>query len=336
MGGQRQYWVVSPNVMDQEKTVEEWEKEILRARAAIMGWSPDAYGHGQIGPKFAGKTARSVQRTDIVIIARRHNWAPDIVGFGVVKGELRAKRLPPSDDEAYLRDLDPFKPWVRVPQGIPLIDVLRHTKALVQLHPESDEAHKKVCNWMERQLGLEDREVGSKGIAGRTTKQRHMVIKVTDLPQFTTFGYKVKTEGQVKMARKVEAKLLSDYEHWLGQHGRQLSAVKYNRIQCDGWEKERRNLIEAKGSTSREDIRMAVGQLLDYAFQGKEEFKRPHMAILLPNEPDPDSVKWLEPLGIKIIWRRGQSFLDNANGRFTQGKPAMSHNSLLAKADKET
>ena len=154
-------------------------------------------------------------------------------------------------------------------------------------------------------------------LRARTTKQRPTVIKVTDLPQFTTFGYEVKTKRQVKMASKVEAKLLSDYEQWLGEQGRQLSAVKYNRIQCDGWEKERRNLIEAKGSTRREDIRMAVGQLLDYAFQGKEEFKQPHMAILLPGEPDPDSVKWLEPLGIKIIWRRGRSFLDNANGQFT-------------------
>jgi hypothetical protein len=61
---------------------------------------------------------------------------------------------------------------------------------------------------------------------------------------------------------------------------------------------------------------MAVGQLLDYAFQGKAKFKQPHMAILLPNKPDDDSVKWLAPLGIKIIWRRGQSFLDNANGQF--------------------
>ena len=75
--------------------------------------------------------------------------------------------------------------------------------------------------------------------------------------------------------------------------------------------------IEAKGSTSREDIRMAMGQLFDYAFQRKEGLKQPHKAILLPAEPARDSVEWLEPLGIKIIWRRGRSFLDNANSQFT-------------------
>jgi len=93
--------------------------------------------------------------------------------------------------------------------------------------------------------------------------------------------------------------------------------LKYGRIECDAWEEERQNLIEAKGSTSREDIRMAVGQLFDYAFQRKEGLKQPHKAILLPAEPARDSVEWLEPLGIKIIWRRGRSFLDNANGQFT-------------------
>jgi hypothetical protein len=31
----------------------------------------------------------------------------------------------------------------------------------------------------------------------------------------------------------------------------------------------RKNLIEAKASDNRENIRMAVGQLLDYAYQGK-------------------------------------------------------------------
>lgn len=307
MAGQRQYWVVSPNVMNQEKTVRDWKEEILRARAAIMGWPPDEYGHGQIGPKFAGKTDRSVQRGDIVLIARRHNWAPEVVGFGLVKGECREDQFSASDRRVYLRDLEPFKPLGRAPKGIPVRDLLQHPRALVQLHPDpkKKDAAWRLCKWMERQLGLEDREVGTDDITE------------IDLLQSTTFGYDVKTKRQVTRARKREAKLLKDYEQWLGKQGRRLSALKYNRVQCDGWEKERRNLIEAKGSTSREDIRMAVGQLLDYAFQGKEKFKQPHMAILLPDEPDHDSVKWLAPLCIKIIWRRGRSFLDNANGQFT-------------------
>jgi len=307
MANQHQYWVVSPNVINQEKIVRDWKEEILHARAAIMGWSPDNYEHGQIGPKFAGKTDRSIQPGDIVLIARRHNWAPEVVGFGVVKGECREDQLSASNHRVYLRDLEPFKPLRRALKGIPVLEVLQHTSALVQLHPdqEKNNAAWKVCKWMNQQLGLEDQEVDNDDITE------------VDLPQSTTFGYNVKNQHQVTRARKREAKLLKDYEQWLAKQGRQLSALKYNRVQCDAWEKERRNLIEAKSSTRLEDIRMAVGQLLDYAFQGEEIFDQPHMAILLPAKPDHASVKWLAPLCIKMIWRRGQSFLDNANGQFT-------------------
>ena len=76
-------------------------------------------------------------------------------------------------------------------------------------------------------------------------------------------------------------------------------------------------MIEAKSSISREHIRMAVGQLLDYAFQGEKEFGKPNMGILLPEEPDPNSVDWLQPLKISLIWRKKAAFLDNANGQFT-------------------
>jgi len=304
MARQCQYWVVSPNVKNNEKTVGAWKEEILRARTAIMGWAPDEYGHGQMGPKFAGKTNRSIQRGDIILIARRYGGGPDMVAFGVVKDACRKARFRQPNDYAYRRGLEPFKPWDRAPQGILPLDILPRNRALTQLHPETNHAHRKICKWMEEQLGLEDQEVGNDDVTE------------IDLPE-PTFGYEVKTKAQVTMARKVEAELLSDYKQWLGKQGRQLSAVKYNRLQCDGWEKERRNLIEAKGSTSREDIRMAVGQLLDYAFQGRGKFKQPHLSILLPDEPEPNAVKWLEPLGIKIIWPRGRSFLDNANGQFT-------------------
>lgn len=320
MARQRQYWVVSPNVKNNEKTIGAWKEEILQDRAAIMGWAPDEYGHGQMGPKFAGKTNRSIQRGDIVLIARRYHGGPDMVAFGVVKGGCRKARFRQPDDYAYQRGLQPFKPWGRAPQGIPLLDILPRNRALVQLHPETNHAHRKVCKWMKEQLGLEDTEVGNEGTTSKTTKVRPPDITEIDLPE-STFGYEVKTKAKVTMARKVEAELLSDYRQWLRKQGRQLSAVKYNKLQCDGWEKGRRNLIEAKGSISREDIRMAVGQLFDYAFQGMKKFKQPHLAILLPDEPDADSIKWLAPLGIKIIWRRGRSFLDNANGQFTKGKP---------------
>ena len=315
MAGQRRYWVVSPNVKQSERTVAAWKKEIRLAPASIMGWGPDDYGHRQQGPKFAGKTQNSIQPDDIVLVARRHNWKPDVVGFGVVNGLYRAGCLPPSDDDVHLRDLNPFIRWSSSPKDVPILDVLQYTRTLVQLHPEKSNAHRAVCDWMVLQLGLGDGEVGSEETPISTTKVRTTNITESDLEE-STFGYKVKTKSKVTEARKAEAELVRDYKRWLEKKERKLVRLTFNRLQCDAWEEERKNLIEAKGSTRREDIRMAVGELLDYAFQMQEEWNGPNMAILLPRKPATARIDWL-PCGINVIWRSGRSFRDNAKGHFT-------------------
>lgn len=313
MAEQRQYWVVSPNVKNTQNTVPDWKEEILRAGVAVMGWAPtDNY----LGRKFAGNTDRSVQRGDIILIARRYQHGPDMVGFGMVNGPSRRVRLPPHNDHVYVRDLEPFIRLSRVPTGVSLIDALPRNRALVQLHPEKKDDHRAVCEWMERRLRTGDREEGDDGTASRTTEARTSDITESDLEE-ATFDYEVKTKRQVILARKVEAGLVWDYKRWLEKRGRKLTRLSFYKLQCDAWEEESKNLVEAKGSMSREDIRMAAGQLLDYAFQMRKKFKDPHLAILLPDKPNSDSVKWLEPLGINVIWRSGPSFLDNANGQFT-------------------
>jgi hypothetical protein len=104
---------------------------------------------------------------------------------------------------------------------------------------------------------------------------------------------------------------------WLSRQGRKLTTTRYGKLQCDGFERERKNVIEAKSSVNREHIRMAVGQLLDYAFQIETKFGKLHMGILLPKEPELGSVAWLGHYRISLIWRKNGAFLDNANGQFT-------------------
>lgn len=60
-------------------------------------------------------------------------------------------------------------------------------------------------------------------------------------------------------------------------------------------------IIEVKSSLEQPNIRMAVGQLFDYwyALKGNEE---PQMAILLPDEPDSECIKFLEWVGIGLMW----------------------------------
>ena len=166
----------------------------------------------------------------------------------------------------------------------------------------------KSLNASKKQRATTERNRRSKGATSNT--------ELVDLPENHQLDYKIQTKGKRTKAVKFEAKLLGSFKDWLNKQGRELSAAKYGALRCDGYERERGNLIEAKSSASREHIRMAVGQLLDYAFQGKRKLGEPKKAILLPVKPEPEIEKWLASLEISIIWRERGSFLDNANGRF--------------------
>jgi hypothetical protein len=319
---ERHFWVVSPNVKNDESTVGEWRNASVSMHAAFMGYEPDYFDHDRTGPKFAGEAESGIMHGDVVLIARRHDGGPQVVGFGVVYGafQTKLKGFKPPQKFGSLRRLSPFIVQSRAPSGIPLKGVLRHTKALVQLHPKWDTVHKEVCDWMEKHLGNKSLNASKKQRATTERKGRSKGTtpnaELVDLPENYQLDYKIQTKAKRTKAVKFEAKLLGSFKDWLKKQGRKLSAAKYGALRCDGYEIERGNLIEAKSSARREHIRMAVGQLLDYAFQGKQDLGEPKKAILLPVKPQPEIEKWLASLEISIIWRKGREFLDNANGQF--------------------
>lgn len=141
-------------------------------------------------------------------------------------------------------------------------------------------------------------------------------VQIVGATENHQLDFRRQTKSQEIRAKKREAELLQKYVLWLQEKGRELQCVKYGGLQCDGYEEKTRNLIEAKSSTKRGHIRMAVGQLLDYAFEGRKKLGASNKAILLPKKPNPATVEWLQPLRIKIIWREGDLFRDNARGRF--------------------
>jgi hypothetical protein len=141
--------------------------------------------------------------------------------------------------------------------------------------------------------------------------------QIVDSPLHHQLDYIVRSKKLMRHARKNEERLLIAYRNWLDRQGRKLRTARYGKLQCDAFEERRRNLIEAKSSASREHIRMAVGQLLDYAFQIRKKFPDVNMAVLLPRMPDWRAVDWLPKLKIAVIWRENGAFLDSAKGKFS-------------------
>ena len=64
-------------------------------------------------------------------------------------------------------------------------------------------------------------------------------------------------------------------------------------------------LIEAKGSTNRESIRMAIGQLFDY----KRFVDCEKIAVLLPAKPREDLINLLLEYDVLVIYQEDNTFI---------------------------
>jgi hypothetical protein len=121
-------------------------------------------------------------------------------------------------------------------------------------------------------------------------------------------------------AARREQMLVLEYMEWLTTSRREVVRFRVRpsgearELVCDVWEKTRNNLVEAKGTGSRGEVRMALGQLFDYR---RFVDQPPACAVLLPDRPRADIEELLTSAGIFAVWKDGPTFADNADGRFT-------------------
>ncbi len=84
-------------------------------------------------------------------------------------------------------------------------------------------------------------------------------------------------------------------------------------IICDLHDETRAHLVEAKGSGSRAEIRMAIGQLHDYRRFAPATTA---LGVLLPSRPRSDLEALLGEARVSAVWETDTGFADNAAGRF--------------------
>ena len=137
-----------------------------------------------------------------------------------------------------------------------------------------------------------------------------------DSEVFSSQGKLTKTDIEIKQREKI---LVKKYRKYLIDN--KLGTFKINKIkipeekgilETDGWIVESETLIEAKASSERENIRMAIGQLLDYKRYSPIPKK---LAILLPNLPKSDLVELLHSLDIDIIYEEGEKFSEKKSNQ---------------------
>jgi hypothetical protein len=310
-------WVVSANVNRQRSTRQQWIQAILLNESAYMGWSKN-------DPK--GKIFAEIAPNDLLLIAygsmKNHGAGRSLVACGRVKDNRAAKDPRVSDlEHSQFARLQPFVPLDDDPtqnaislKGT-LFDGNPQPPAVFELrrddtrHPGNSD----LCGWLDRRLKSSQR--------GRLTHGRESDRVIANTVRIgspaKTDGYEVRTRRQVIQAIRREERLVQAFQRTRKGMDRKRYKTGEDIRYCDLYDPKKRYLIEAKASTRREDVRMAIGQLFDYenltqaAGLGKSK-----LAVLLPEKPPKDIERLLDSLRIASIWKCGRTFKDNRNDRF--------------------
>jgi hypothetical protein len=114
-------------------------------------------------------------------------------------------------------------------------------------------------------------------------------------------------QAQRLVARRVEVRLIHDFRHWLTrEHALDATGLRIpygaetTSLRADLFITAPQVLVEAKASTARENVRMAIGQLLDYR---RWITPIPGLCVLTPDRPADDLIELLADVGISAAWR---------------------------------
>lgn len=141
----------------------------------------------------------------------------------------------------------------------------------------------------------------------RTKQPRVSTVDVEE--QYTERAF-VSPTREPYAAERREAALVLRYRDHLSQRGVAVSRLKIVPpgetvpLYSDLWNETALELVEAKGTGTRDEVRMAVGQLHDYGRFVEHRTK----AILLPSRPRDDIRQYLSALGIVVIYEEGGEF----------------------------
>ncbi|USY19596.1 hypothetical protein NE857_30895 [Nocardiopsis exhalans] len=109
-----------------------------------------------------------------------------------------------------------------------------------------------------------------------------------------------------------EASLCDEFRGLLEEHEREVKRFQIrvsglsSSLLTDLYDADSHVLYEAKGTSSRESVRMAIGQLMDYRRHVTPT--DPTLAVLLPQEPHPDLRDLLDSVNIGLVYQIEGSF----------------------------
>jgi hypothetical protein len=125
-----------------------------------------------------------------------------------------------------------------------------------------------------------------------------------ELPEVAQPGSALRMPAAIELE---ENKLQNRFRKYLADRGENPETVDIKlpnvkgSVRPDFVLRERGIVIEVKPTISREHVRLAIGQVLDYAHLLKLDGKNYSPAILLPAKPKADLISLTESVGIRLI-----------------------------------
>lgn len=136
------------------------------------------------------------------------------------------------------------------------------------------------------------------------------IVRVVPVEASNTERAFVSPDREPYEAERREAALVDSYrEHLesLGHTVRRLLVIppgESRPLYSDLWDETARELVEAKGTVNRDNVRQAVGQLLDY---GRFAEAKTHV-VLVPSRPRPDLLAYLAAVGVTVVYPGGDTW----------------------------
>lgn len=143
------------------------------------------------------------------------------------------------------------------------------------------------------------------------TRSREPRVEVVPVEEQHTERSFVTPDREPYELERREAALVHKYREHLRWRGHQVSRLRVVApgesypLYSDLWDETALELIEAKGTATRDQLRAAVGQLLDY---GRfVDAKR--RSVLLPSRPREDLLHYLHAVGVEAIYPSGDEWV---------------------------
>ncbi|WP_344497680.1 hypothetical protein [Streptomyces enissocaesilis] len=136
------------------------------------------------------------------------------------------------------------------------------------------------------------------------------VVEDVNVEQHNVEQMVVNPSSEPRLVDRREAKLVRAYQRHLQSQGHTVGRKKIipagelKPLFTDLYDATDNILIEAKGTVTREAIRMAIGQLFDYR---RYIAPRPRIALLLPSRPRKDLINLChsDEVAAFAIWPKG-------------------------------